>query len=99
MEIAQEISCRVAIRRTTEKKKLNYDIALRYQEKVLQQYQNQWLRRVEGKRREAYQSYFPPSFPKHDHNESNEINSNRAQKIAHLTGATEQQRLESAVMR
>jgi hypothetical protein len=35
MQIVQEISCRLAVRRTTEKKKLNYDIALRYQEKLV----------------------------------------------------------------
>lgn len=34
MQIVQEISCRLAVRRTNEKKKLNYDIALRYQEKL-----------------------------------------------------------------
>jgi len=85
MQIVQEISSRVSIRYAAEKKKVTFDIALKYQEKCKQEFDV-----------EVYQE---ASNGGRKNSGADSSKSKRATKLLNLLGSTEQQRLDVAVHR
>lgn len=107
MQIVNEISCRASISKITDKKKIKYDLALKQREvkqfllceerllsqALLQAAEKAFLH----ENYDSFNSYYAPSHQKKQNSERHL--KEKANKLFNIFGSTEQQRIESEIMK